>query len=281
MRSTLKGAVLGAIAIAVALPMCFNYTKSAYVASINNTVNTAATATFFTCNAAYQDRSSTILFSYPMTEASSATAANDASGKGNTGVYTGTMTSSTDARPACPRDSALSFYLLNGTTSYLSSSNKVAAPASFAAEVWFKSTSSTGGQILGFGSSQTGASTKHDRQIFLTNAGNIGFFVNPGTSATITSPLAGYNNGKWHHVIGQMSSTAGMSLFVDGALVATNGTTKTGATGTGYWRFGYDALTGVTGAPTSNFLAGSLRYGTVFSTVLTNTQVSADYRAGT
>jgi Concanavalin A-like lectin/glucanases superfamily len=280
MRSTYKGLLAGLLVVSASLPLLIPQSKSSYIAAIQNTSNTAATANFFTCNGAYLNRSASILFTYPMTEASASTAANDVSGKAVAGIYTGTMVTSSDARPGCPRDTPTNFYQLNGTSSYLTANSKATAPASFAAEVWFKSTSVSGGQLVGFGSSQTGNSTKHDRQAFLTNAGKVAFFVNPGTGVTVTSPLS-YNDGKWHQVVAQMSSTAGMSLIVDGQIVATNSATKTGATGQGYWRFGNDALAGATGAPTSNFLAGYLRYAAVFSAVLTNAQISADYRAGT
>lgn len=279
MLSTPRALALSLLIAGVALPLLAQPTQSAYQASIANTTNSAATATFFTCNAAYLNRSASILFSYPMTEASASTAANDSSGKAVSGIYTGTMTSSTDARTACPRDVPANYYLLNGTSSYLTANSKATAPASFAAEVWFKTGAAGTGQLIGFGSSQTGASTKHDRQVFINTSGQAAFFVNPGTGATITG-AQNLRDGNWHQVLGQLSSTTGMTLYVDGALVASNSVTKTGATGQGYWRFGYDTLTGATLAPASGFFAGSLRYGSVFSAVLTNTQISADFRAG-
>ena len=91
----------------------------------------------------------------------------------------------------------------------------------------------------------------------MDNAGQIVFGVTDGRKQTVTS-TATYRNDGWHHVVATLCP-AGMKLYVDGALVATNATPTTAQNGHwGYWRIGGDNLTGWPAKPTSDFLKGSL-----------------------
>ena len=71
-----------------------------------------------------------------------------------------------------------------------------------------------------------------------SNDGQLIFGVWTGFTNTITTPNA-VNDGQWHHVVATQSSTDGMKLYVDGALVGTNGQTDA-QDYTGYWRVGGD-----------------------------------------
>ena len=84
-------------------------------------------------------------------------------------------------------------------------------PQVFSAEAWFRTGSTRGGKILGFGSSQTGSSTNYDRHIYLSNTGSVTFGVYTSGTRTITSS-PGYNNNQWHHVVATLDSS-GMSLY--------------------------------------------------------------------
>ena len=55
----------------------------------------------------------------------------------------------------------------------------------------------------------------------------------------VTSPTA-LNDGKWHHVVGTLSAN-GLTLYVDGRRVGTNGGTTQGQHYQGYWRLGGDS----------------------------------------
>jgi len=96
---------------------------------------------------------------------------------------------------------------------------------------------------------------------------------------TISTTTA-YNDGTWHHVAATLSPTTGMALYIDGQLAATATATATAQTYAGYWRIGYDDLTGWTAQPTSALFAGSLAYTAAYNTVLTPTQVRDHYNAG-
>ncbi|MCU1437731.1 MAG: cell surface protein [Naasia sp.] len=112
----------------------------------------------------------------------------------------------------------------------------------FALEAWFRTSSSTGGKILGFNGSSTGAGRTHDREIFLDAGGRLYFAVNNGAERTISSPSAGYNDGRWHHVASSLGAD-GMRLYVDGQLVGSNTAVTTAMGITGYWRVGGDGAT--------------------------------------
>ena len=43
----------------------------------------------------------------------------------------------------------------------------------FAEEAWFKTTTTSGGKIIGFGNSSTGDSSSYDRHVYMTNAGSL------------------------------------------------------------------------------------------------------------
>ncbi|WP_212719536.1 PKD domain-containing protein [Blastococcus sp. CCUG 61487] len=134
-------------------------------------------------------------------------------------------------------------YRFNATSSganrgILSTQTAVAGPQTFTAEAWFRTTSTAGGKILGFGSSATGNSSNYDRHIYLNTAGRLNFGVYPGAERVITSPAA-YNDGQWHHVAASLSP-AGMALYVDGVLVGSRTDTTSAQVYNGYWRVGGD-----------------------------------------
>ncbi len=64
------------------------------------------------------------------------------------------------------------------------------APDVFSAQVWIKTTTTTGGRILGFGDLQSGSSGHRDRQIYMNNAGQLIFGVRAqnNSTRTLTSP---------------------------------------------------------------------------------------------
>jgi hypothetical protein len=167
---------------------------------------------------------------------------------------------------------------LDGSSQYISTSISQTDPNPFTYELWFKTTSVSGGVLAGFSDVKTGAGTVSDRNLYMTNSGQLVFGVHTSSYKTISSTTA-YNDGAWHHVAASLGSS-GLLLVVDGARVATDGTTTVGTTGTGYWRFGYGVLSGWPSAPTSNFLAADIDELHVFSKQLTDPQVNGDYSAG-
>jgi hypothetical protein len=170
---------------------------------------------------------------------------------------------------------------LNGSSQYVATSKQVSNPTAFTMEIWFESTTAAGGYLMGFGDAQTGASSTLDRVLYMQSDGRITFGVKPGASyKTVTTPSS-YNVGVgvWHHVAASLGS-AGLALYVDGNKIATDTSTTTAAAYSGYWRMGYDDLTGWPGAPTSNYLAASIDEARVYTRQLSDGEVTNDYTAG-
>ena len=211
--------------------------------------------------------------SYPFGELSGATTA-DSSGNSRTGTLQDTPTR---IAGSCVLNASPALQL-NGTTQHVTTPNSMAGPNTFTISIWFRTNTTTGGKLIGFGNSQTSLSSQYDRHLYLTNSGQVIFGVYPGSVKTVAS-AAGYNNGAWHLATATLSA-AGMALYLDGSLVGTNTTATTGQAYTGYWRIGYDNLGGWTSLPTSRFFAGSIDSPTVYLTALSAAQVSASYAAG-
>ena len=209
---------------------------------------------------------------YPLND-TAGTTAHDNSATLHNGVYQGGVTLGT----ACPTTcgTAVTF---NGSTGYVSNANTITSPATFSIEAWFKTTTTTGGMIAGFGNTVTGPSTNYDRHLYMNNAGQIYFGV--ASNQTVHSTAA-YNNGSWHQAVGT-EGPAGLQLYIDGALVASASTpTSSAQTYTGSWRVGYDSLGGWTSNPQSNYFAGSLAEASFYNAQLSAARVAAHYAAAT
>lgn len=269
-------AAIAATALGVAALLTPSATAG-YIARVSNNTNTTATAPYFTCTGAVSADKSSSLFQYYLNESAGSTTAADSDGTPNNGTYQGSMTTSTTAPLACSRDTGTA-YVLNGTTSFVSTPTSYANPTTFSEEVWFKTTVA-GGLLIGFGSNQVNTSGQHDRQIYLNTTGQIVFGSYNSAVQVVTSPKT-YTDGKWHHVVSTMSPSTGMRLYLDGQLVASNTAYTAPENYTGYFRIGYDTVSGWPGSGSNYYFTGSMRYAAVYSTVLTPQQVSNHYAAG-
>ena len=103
-------------------------------------------------------------------------------------------------------------------------------------ELWFNTTTNSGGYLAGLGNSRstTGTSSTIDRILYMTNDGRITFGVSSDIRRTITSG-PGLNNGQWHHVVATIDSLVGTTLYVDGVAVGTepDANSIAGSTATG------------------------------------------------
>jgi Concanavalin A-like lectin/glucanases superfamily len=211
--------------------------------------------------------------------------ASDASPHGFTGIYESGTTKGAAGPITGDPTTATTF---NGRTGLVTAAHAVAGPQNFSIECWFKTSTSTGGKLVGFGSSQTGLSTSYDRSLYMMNDGQVTFGVFSGSVQAIESPRI-YNDGKWHYVVATIGP-AGMALYIDGSLIGTNPTT-TAQSMTGYWRVGGDNLAGAwnldfwhtnsqgTTEPYSFYVAGTIGAVAVYPSVLSQSQVSAHYAA--
>lgn len=214
----------------------------------------------------------------------SGTVAKDSGRDGSNGTYQ-TSGSATIQRNQAGALSGVSNPAIRFTSSkFLSSWNnrqtvvsaqQYASPNTYSIETWFKTTSTGGGKLIGFGNSNSNnanPSSNYDRHIYMDSSGQLKFGVYSGGTNVLTAPGT-YRDGQWHHVVGQQSAS-GMQLFVDGAQVASNAV-ATADNYAGYWRVGGD--TTWEGDP---FWVGTIDEAAVYAQPLTSSQVLQHFQLG-
>jgi hypothetical protein len=207
---------------------------------------------------------------YRLSETSGTTAI-DSSGNAYNGVYQGGVTLGV---PGVTSD-GLTAVTLNGTSGYISSSTLWTNPTVLTSEAWFKTTTTTGGVITGFGNTAVGPPANFDRMTYMSASGQLYFGI--ALNQTIHS-TSSYNDGNWHLVEGTVSS-AGVSLYVDGQLVASNPKLTAPQTYNGYWRVG-DESTGGWTAHANNYFTGTIADAAVYPTALSARRIAAHFVAG-
>jgi len=170
-------------------------------------------------------------------------------------------------------------FVLDGTNGFICTSTAITNPENFTLEFWLKTTTTQGGVLMGFGDSQTGTSSNYDRHIYLDNSGKLHFGVfNSGTQ--MADSVASYNDGYWHHVAAIMSTGAGTSLYVDGALVSNNPSATRAQDYSGWWRIGENNLHDWPSAPSSYYFNGLIDEVSIYDRALSSAEVQAIYNAG-
>lgn len=157
----------------------------------------------------------------------------DSSGHWQDGSYTGAIAKQAAGALVGLDNRAASF----GTDGRVASILDQAAPGEYSTELWFNTTSTAGGRLLGFGNSNSGDSTRYDRILSMNAQGAVGFGVWDGEQVRLDSP-AGYNDGRWHHAVATQNG-AGMNLYLDGIKVASNHQAQADSY-RGYWSLGAD-----------------------------------------
>ena len=191
---------------------------------------------------------------------------------GNALTRSSGVTPGTDGAIGGDADTSATF---DGTQNGVAGATTAAvSPDTFSAEAWIKTTTTSGGKILGFGNSSTGTSGSYDPHIYMDNGGHLTFGVYTGNTETISTGDA-YNDGAWHHVVAEMSP-AGMTFWVDGIQQGTNPTTA-GQPYTGYWRVGGDNLGGWPYRGSNDDFAGQVDDVAIYPTALTVTQLRDHY----
>jgi hypothetical protein len=202
------------------------------------------------------------------------TTARDSSGAGRSGTLTpgATIRSGTCAAGDGP------YLRLDGVSGQVTTAQALDGPQVFTVETWFRTTTTTGGKLIGFGNSQAGSSGQYDRHLYLTDRGTLIFGVYSGGYFVVESP-ASYTDGAWHLATATLSP-AGMALYVDGTRVGSS-TQAAAENARGYWRIGYDAVSiSWASSPTSKYYEGDLDDTTVLDVASTADEVRARYAAG-
>ncbi|MFJ3878986.1 DNRLRE domain-containing protein [Streptomyces sp. NPDC090077] len=158
----------------------------------------------------------------------------------------------------------------NGTDAHVYGDRRQTVGSAYSIETWFRTGTTRGGKLVGFGSQQTGGSSRYDKHVYMTNDGRLVYGVYTGATRTITTPAA-YNDDRWHHVVATQGP-GGMALYVDGVQQGTLAVT-THEDFAGYWRTGFDGLGGWPDRPDSEHWAGRLDETAVYPRVLSAAQV--------
>jgi PKD repeat protein len=187
--------------------------------------------------------------------------------EGTTDMTTGGTTVTPGAAGALVGDSNTAYTFSNSSASFASTRQPVAGPQTFTVEAWIKTTTTTGGRIVGFGNSTTATSSNYDRIAFMDVNGRLNFGIYDGATKIVTS-TGSYNDGRWHQVAATLDKT-GLVLYVDGKRVASRTDATSAQAFTGYWRLGADSVWA--GART---FTGSIDEVAIYPTALTAEQLA-------
>jgi hypothetical protein len=200
----------------------------------------------------------------------------DASGNGNTGTAQGGVTPGSTGPPTL--GAGTNALALDGSTGYAQTTTAYANPQGLSEVAWFKTSSTTGGTIMGFTNLQSSATpSTWDRTVWIDNTGHLVYGTYNGATQEVTSPGT-YNNGLWHFVVAEIGAT-GQQLWVDGTEVASNAAYVTAQNYTGYWHLGWGYESTWPDPPTTSYLPGSVSEMAVVPSSLTGAQIASLYGA--
>jgi hypothetical protein len=150
---------------------------------------------------------------------------------------------------------------LNGTDNYIQTSQYIDAPKQLEMSLWFKTTTTAGGRLIGFSDSQNGISyVNHDRDLLMQPDGSLRFvYYNESSSVTLYASNK-YNDGNWHCITVDFHETTGANLYVDNSLVDWSDLGDI-IVYPGYWVIGrYDPSKSDQKPALANYFKGSLAY---------------------
>ena len=140
----------------------------------------------------------------------------------------------------------------DGTAAARTSSISNGEPrTSFSVEAWVRTSSTAGGEVVGYGTYPSANSVDTDRTLYLGPDGRAFFGVWGNNARTTISSTGPVNDGAWHHLVGTVSAADGMRLFIDGARVASGASPGSTSVISGHWRVGGDILNGWPTVPTA------------------------------
>lgn len=151
--------------------------------------------------------------------------------------------------------------------------NAFTGPATM--EVWFRTRSTAGGTLIGFGTPSY--EPGRDKVLYIDSANKLSFTVN-GT--TIQSATA-VNDGAWHYAAASVGA-AGMKLYVDAQTVVTDAGVTAGKSVNGTWWWGGGTVpVAASNIPASAYPRASLDEVATYSTQLSDARIAAHFAANT
>ncbi len=268
--------LLVGLVVPAALPQ--QSTQAAWASKISNSKNTLGSGLWASC--AKNSSSPKAWGAWSMGTTGSTEA--DITGNNHTGRYATTTAHTADDSCEWDTTKAATF---NGTQCMFIDQTQQLGTQTFTLEAWFAASanSSGSGKLIGWGTSTNGVNDqKNDRHIYLDPNGNLVFGLYNGSAIQYVASPDRYDNGAWHHVVATLSGGT-MTLYVDGVNVASKASVKA-EDSTGVWKVGCGSLQNwrtASGATYNgpNYYTGSLSYVAIYTTALTQAEVTAHYQA--
>ncbi len=146
------------------------------------------------------------------------------------------------------------------------------SPDQFSAEVWFRTTTTRGGRLMGFGIDPARTSRTDERQVYLSRSGRLAFGIRQNNARRVITTSGSYRDGAWHHVVATLSA-AGAALYVDGVLARSSAGMFRGEGYYGYWRLGGKVAPSWPGSGGTSYFSGDLDEFAVYPSALDPTVI--------
>jgi signal peptidase I len=218
-------------------------------------------------------------WAYYLVDEAGGSAAADRSGNNRTGIFA--AIAGYRLPGALPNNPGYAVGLGATTGRLVAGGPATTDPTTFSLELWFRTTTTRGGKLIGFERTQDETGGAYDRHVFMRDDGRLVYGGWAAPQVRTISSVASYNDGSWHHLVltavphGQQQDAV---MYVDGAAVAAGTTTRTGFYA-GWWRAGYGSLPVGAGYPTSRAFDGSIDQVAIYRTSLSAARVAAHYSA--
>jgi hypothetical protein len=172
-------------------------------------------------------------------------------------------------------------FSFDGQTAFVGTSMEVTNPQEFSISMWFNTTTTNGGALIGFDDSQLGNPLNYDRTIYMENTGFLHFGVQGDGPITVDSPFT-YNDGAWHYLVVTIDTNNGAAMYVDGELVASNADETMGEDFNGWWRIGESELNSCCWpfVPNSLYFQGDIDEISIFNGIVDSDEIASIYDAG-
>lgn len=148
------------------------------------------------------------------------------------------------------------------------------SPDVFSMEMWVRTSSTKGGTLMNFGTSDNGTSRLVDRALYLTGDGRVHFGALAAGGPLVVSSEARIADGEWHHVAVTVDKALGTKVFVDGVKSGESAQAVPARGFFGYWKLGGDDLSAFQPAPEHFFVTGTLDEVAVYDRALTDVEVA-------
>lgn len=196
-----------------------------------------------------------------------------------TSAGTGGTQALTNATGAIANDSGLASTFAGNSNSRATGNTPFTAPTSLSYELWFKTNTTTGGELVGLGSSASGNSGTYDRGVYMSNNGRLNFASYFGVWRSMATTDS-YNDNAWHHLV-VSQGIDGSTMYVDGQAKATDSGIRHGRLNfSARLRVGGDVTSSFPNAPSSQWFKGSIDDVSVYPYALTKAQTLAHRDAG-